>query len=481
MQFLFAPLIASLFISSAWAEPDVFCKSFGSNSNNDFCVSLSTYVDTAISKQDFIFTFKRTQYDAAGWTAFGMGNHMDGALMFILYGDPNSHLPPTLSIRSTTHHMAPAALAMGDQHQNGVHVGYLDVGWETSDRDQARVASASFTCYGCNAWFNADISASTPVLPMIWAVNTDQYLSTSNYSDNAPLFLHDRFGSFDLDMFKETTLAPPRLPDTIAYNIALSSFAGENPEHGNPPAAEDTSENPRYILSQRKLWVMHGLLMASSFYVFFPSGILFLRVSSAKSFIVHVSMQMLGSMTAFAGMTLGFLLSHGVHTWHQYIGLVIATTILLQGILGWMHHMKYERLKRKTKIGDVHVWLGWVVLILGWTNVAMGLRLSDYTVTLQGWFVVAACLEFGGLVFVAYRHRAGKSVGMPHIPVWSLLSRIKTVRWARHAPTNGASAPGSESLYTLTAEGEDQSSDSDEAMQENDLGKSERPRMSSQY
>lgn len=411
-----------------------------------------------------------------------MGNHMENSLMFILYGDPNSQSPPTLSIRSTTGHMAPVELAMGDQHQGGIHVGYIDVRWEDSETDLSKTAAASFTCYGCNAWFNADISATTPVLPMIWAINAEQDMSISQYSDNAPLAMHDRFGSFDLDMTKEISTAPPRLPDTIVHNIALPYPGVKLSGYGYSAAVdEDESEGPRYISSQRKLWVLHGLLLTSSFYIFIPGGILFLRLDSAHAFNIHLVMQILGSMTALSGATLGFLLSRGIHVLHQYLGLGITITILLQVVLGWTHHVEYKLSNRKTWMGRCHVWFGWPVLILGWMNLVMGLHLSDYTLTLKACFTVAACAELASLVYVTYRQRCGSPVKLFNIPASNLFSKKKKVRWAGRTPTS-VPVQGGESLYALAMQEDDEnSSDSYGSREEDDLGVGQTTRKQSEY
>lgn len=396
------------------AEADVLCKSFGKNSNNDFCVSLSTYVNAAISKQDFIFAFNRTQHDSAGWTSLGIGTLMDGALLFTLYGDPDSEKPPTLSVRSTTAHMPPLELTYGDQHQRGVHIGYIETSWEQSGDGKKKWATASFTCYGCNAWYNADISASTLALPLMWAINTNQNFSTTQYSENAMLEMHERYGKFTLDMNKETTQPSHELPDTIVHSIELnpSGIADlSEPTEVKENTEGPTDDNPRYIKNNRKFWFLHGILLAASFYVILPGGILLLRIGSPQSFYFHLFLQAIGSMIAVSSMAMGFIMSHQIHAAHQFIGILICFGIVFQPLLGWLHHVSFVQLRRTTWMISVHSWLGWGVLIGGWTNLILGLHLSDYTFMLKSWFVVGAIFEFCVLFFINFRHRSGEPVG----------------------------------------------------------------------
>jgi hypothetical protein len=144
-------LILAALAKVVFAEPDYFCKSFGHGSNNDFCVSLATYDDPTFSKQDFIITFNRTQHAATGWSSVGIGNQMNGSIIFLLYGDPNSNSPPTLSVRSTIAHRHPLSLSMGDQHSRGIHIGYVEAQWSASSHEGSKTVTASFVCYGCNA------------------------------------------------------------------------------------------------------------------------------------------------------------------------------------------------------------------------------------------------------------------------------------------------------------------------------------------
>ncbi|KAM0306066.1 hypothetical protein BTUL_0078g00520 [Botrytis tulipae] len=454
-----------LLLHCVLGEPDYLCKSFGHGSNNDFCVSLATYEDDSLSKQDFIMTFNRTQHDAAGWSSIGIGTHMNGSIIFVLYGDPNLESPPTLSIRSTSRHLPPVNLSLGDQHQHGIHIGYIETSWESSHKESSKTAVASFVCYGCNAWYNADRSAITPVLPFIWGMNTDQDFSIVEYADDADLLMHNRFGAFDLDMTKEKGIEPNQLPATISNFLKPYPPASEvedvpedyeNLNQAHNHYDNDISESAKTVpyKHKRKIWLLHGLLLVASLFLLLPLGAFFIRSGSPHSLYLHLIPQILGSILGLAGITVGFFLSSKVSVWHQYIGIALGTALVAQLGLGLQHHRVFSRLKRKTWMGSVHIWIGRFVLLGGWANFIAGLDLSDYTVNLKVGFAIASAINACGLSFSIYRHAIGEPLGNNLKVPWVKVA--KGVKWIDGGIAN------SECYFALNDENDDgESSDAE--------------------
>ncbi|KUJ21017.1 uncharacterized protein LY89DRAFT_729819 [Mollisia scopiformis] len=397
-------LILAALAKVVFAEPDHFCKSFGHGSNNDFCVSLATYDDPTFSKQDFIITFNRTQHAATGWSSVGIGNQMNGSIIFLLYGDPNSISPPTLSTNTRV----------------GIHIGYVEAQWSASSHEGSKTATASFVCYGCNAWFYADRSAITPVLPFIWAANTEQDLSVSDYASDANLIMHNHYGSFDMDMTKEMSIVPKLLPDTISNFLRPS-----------PPAAPNSpnNDNPTiFVPDKHRIWLLHGLCLAAAFFVLLPLGTIFIRTGSPHAFYLHLGLQIIGSISALVGMIVGFFLSTSVHTWHQYIGLGLGLAMLAQLRLGFQRHRVFVSKKVNTWMGNTHIWIGRCILFGGSVNVVLGLTLSDYTIHLKTGFTIAGVMNALVLGFVIYRHKIGKPIGKNLRIPW--LSKVNGIGWA---------------------------------------------------
>ena len=92
--------------------PTQYCqKSDGtpSGARLDFCTSLTTYENPQSSSHNLYLSLHITRKDASpnGWMAVGIGDRMDGALMFVVYGDPRSGRAPIVSIRTTKGHSQP--------------------------------------------------------------------------------------------------------------------------------------------------------------------------------------------------------------------------------------------------------------------------------------------------------------------------------------------------------------------------------------
>lgn len=449
------------------SAPDTFCKSFGQGSNNDFCVSISTWLDVEIDNQDFLFAFNRTQRSALGWTTFGIGDQMNRAIMFSMYGDPDSQNKPTLSVRSAIGHSPPVILSIADQYQHHIYVGEIETSWKKSSVDGSIYASASLVCFGCNSWFDAPVSAATPVLPMIWAINTEQDLSGSGFAMDAPLLMHDRFGAFDLDMMKETSIAPKRLPDTLYDFLKPVPPPAEIIPDGNRHAAGDKEQHTPgtsvqqggdsiyssgsrddLVTIKRKLWLVHGISMVAAFFVLLPLGSFLIRSGSPHSLYFHLIAQGLGTAVALASMSLGFFMSYSISTWHQYTGIALGFALLAQFGMGWQHHRIFLRLKRKTWWAHMHTWHGRFVLLGGWLNLPLGLRLADYTTTLQLVLLIVAGLEICVLAFSAYMHSIGKPLGKSiRVPC---VGR-KKVRWAKDR-REGIGSPHLEEYFALTGD-----------------------------
>src|SRR3954451_23795804 len=88
-------------------NPVQFCKQ-NRNLGINSCLAFFTVLNVSTSGADFYITIETQRYDssAIGWTAFGLGDQMKGALMFITYGDPaNGSL--TTSVRTANGHHPP--------------------------------------------------------------------------------------------------------------------------------------------------------------------------------------------------------------------------------------------------------------------------------------------------------------------------------------------------------------------------------------
>ncbi|KAM0806843.1 hypothetical protein AB5N19_07180 [Seiridium cardinale] len=144
----------------------------------------------------------------------------------------------------------------------------------------------------------------------------------------------------------------------------------------------DTASNYRTI---------HGVLAALAFVGLFPIGAILMRVVPGRlSWIVHGIVQLIAYVIYIAGAALGIylvrmvrippngrsLLSIPQANAHPIIGLVVLAILFFQPALGWIHHLKYKRLGRRTAWSYAHLWIGRLAITLGIVNGGLGLGLA---------------------------------------------------------------------------------------------------------
>jgi hypothetical protein len=166
----------------------------------------------------------------------------------------------------------------------------------------------------------------------------------------------------------------------------------------------------------------HGLILSTAFLLLFPAGIVTLRSSSSKNFTYHWTIQLSASFLLLLGAALGLLKSSKMNTIHQWGGIGLAAIIGIQGLAGWWHHRLFLRLKRRTWVSYLHIWLGRGMMLAGWGNIVTGLLLRGYEFT-SGLVVsveVIVCLQALGFGWwVVWRERKyGKGKYTPK-PTWA--------------------------------------------------------------
>lgn len=61
---------------------------------------------------------------------------------------------------------------------------------------------------------------------------------------------------------------------------------------------------------------------------------------------------------------------------HPIIGLVVLVVLFFQPALGFIHHVKFKRLGRRTGWSHAHLWIGRTMITLGIINGGLGLQLA---------------------------------------------------------------------------------------------------------
>ncbi len=145
-----------------------------------------------------------------------------------------------------------------------------------------------------------------------------------------------------------------------------------------------------------------------------------LRAGGPKSFHYHLTIQLCGSFLIFLGLGAGLLKSRKINTIHQWVGIMLTSAVVIQGLLGWWHHRAFVRLHRRTWSSYLHIWLGRLVMIAGWSNIVTGLLLRGYTQgsPLVAISIVIICLQGVGLSWWKFWSQREQAKYVP-TPSWT--------------------------------------------------------------
>jgi hypothetical protein len=263
------------------------------------------------------------------------------------------------------------------------------------------------------------LSATTSSQPFIWAWNDRQVFDADEggYTPDAKLHMHSHgkrsggFGKFYVDMWRA-------LSNT-------SSSAGDHdvklPLDGEGILLLGTSESPIGVSGWfASLWEnpvarAHGFVMGLAFVVLFPSGAALIRVGGKPGvpFRRHWVVQAVATGLAWTGAVLGLIISgwRRPSTAHQWLGVSLVFGGLVgQVVLGWAHHVRFVRTRRRSWISYGHIWVGRGIVVGGWVNVVLGLLLAGrltWGVVLLGGLVSVEAVVLGKFLWTA-QQRAQK-------------------------------------------------------------------------
>lgn len=145
--------------------------------------------------------------------------------------------------------------------------------------------------------------------------------------------------------------------------------------------------------------------MGLVFVLLLPLGVFLIRLLPSKNKVrYHASLQLLSSALALAAFGLGAWMATVSGAWtasngHPILGTIIIALLLLQPVLGYVHHRLYivHRKGGRTAWGVAHVWYGRLLIVLAVINGGLGLQLSDNTIKGEIAYGVVA-----GVMFLLY-------------------------------------------------------------------------------
>ncbi|KAK6531144.1 hypothetical protein TWF281_007968 [Arthrobotrys megalospora] len=181
----------------------------------------------------------------------------------------------------------------------------------------------------------------------------------------------------------------PDIESPASFHNALpaSIFKRQNVDGPDSAAGEPGHGGRRTIKTtpaqRRTFRIAHGTIMATAFTIGFPTGAIFIRVLKPPNHVyIHAATQIISTLMAFAGMGLGIWLGLNVRYLdyvHTIIGFAVMGCLVIQPILGLIHHLRYKKVKRSTWWGFVHRWYGRTIVVVGIVNGGLGLLLAENT------------------------------------------------------------------------------------------------------
>ncbi|KAH0551425.1 hypothetical protein GP486_007359 [Trichoglossum hirsutum] len=279
------------------------------------------------------------------WASVGIGSQMGGSLMFVAYEGKDSKAV-TISPRIASGNVEPT-------YAPNINV-TLEPG--SGILDNRFVVNAR--CTNCRSWAGGSLDVKSKDQPFIYAWGPSwSFISTDSKSAN--MQRHSQYGFFDMDMTQ-----------------ASSGDAGvpEGTQNSGASKIGDTRNDLNFPLS------IHTLTMFGSFVILFPMGALFIRVISKVK--LHYITQSFSLAIVFFGLATGIQLSklfnmtRNFRTSHQILGLVLIGFLIIQWVLGYVHHREYLRTQHRSVYSEAHLWLGRLVIISGVLNAFLGLHLA---------------------------------------------------------------------------------------------------------
>ncbi|KLU87303.1 hypothetical protein MAPG_06304, partial [Magnaporthiopsis poae ATCC 64411] len=136
---------------------------------------------------------------------------------------------------------------------------------------------------------------------------------------------------------------------------------------------------------------VHGILASLAFVILFPIGSILMRIVPGRlALFAHAGTQVVAVIIYVAAAGLGIhlvstirlpfgngsLLDEPSINFHPIIGLVLLVMVVVQPVLGYLHHAAFKKLGRRQVWSHLHLWNGRLAITMGIINGGLGLMVS---------------------------------------------------------------------------------------------------------
>jgi hypothetical protein len=346
------------------------------------CYSLSIPNTTATSGKGDIF-FQISAPTSFSWVALGQGSSMAGSNIFVIYSSADGK-NVTLSPRTTSGHTQPASdsaaqatLLAGSGISNGNMI-------------------ANVRCRNCDSWNGGVMDFTDTTSQWIYAMASGNMLNSDDVNIGIKQHAGSAAASFSWDisaakggsdvnpfLVQDSSISTPTTSVNTTSSTASAGDDSPSSSSGGDDASNTDNEEADDSGTYDRAVTAHAVLATFAFVALFPMGGILIRVVNFNGVVrAHAALQFLGYVTYTAAFALGIWMVYtsqpDEHS-HPYLGGLVFLLLLMQPLLGWLHHRRYAATggtSGRTKMTWAHISLGRVAIFLGILNGGIGLHLS---------------------------------------------------------------------------------------------------------
>ncbi|KAK3110545.1 hypothetical protein LTR53_015046 [Teratosphaeriaceae sp. CCFEE 6253] len=367
--------------------------------NQNIKYSLNIPDTTASSGTGDIY-FQLSAPTSYSWVSLGQGSSMSGSNIFIMYTSAdgtNVTVSPRLGV-GNRQPRTDTTTQISVLEGSGVQGGVMTANVRCSNCDNWSGGSMDFSGASSN-WIYASRSGS--------ALNSDDVTQNLAQHNNAKAFtwsLEQARGGANVNPFVSsaaTGTASRSASSSAPASSATSVSSSQGGSGAGGPSTTGSGYSSRSQAQQQRILTAHAVCASIAFVGLFPIGAILVRVTSFGGLVwVHVGIQALALLLFIAAVGLGLdvaISGRYLDQAHSIIGLVLFALLLIQPVLGWMHHLLYKKHAGRTAWSHAHLTVGRVAVLLGIINGGLGLQLVGASMREHIAYGVVA-----GLVGVAY-------------------------------------------------------------------------------
>lgn len=328
------------------------------------------------------------------WVALGTGDQMSGSNIFVMYQDGSGNL--TLSPRLGTGHSMPKE----DTSSSAAKLGLLAGSGVVNG-----IMTANVVCPNCESWNGGSGSLSLTDTASQWIAAWKSGSSLATTSKSASISQHDDYDQFQLDLTKATVSSdsnPFLEADTQDPGTGSGSGGGSSGGGGgsNDPGAVGPGNPFAPVVGGRRrdtALVAHSVIMTATFAALYPLGSMLMPLTG--SWVAHAIWQAVAFIMMWVGFGLGIRVAQDrnmlFNNAHTKLGTSVVVLLLIQPILGVMHHKYFLKYRERGAISYAHIWWGRILLILAVVNGGLGFKLANAGNSAVIAYAIIAAVCFG--------------------------------------------------------------------------------------